>query len=229
MATLDRIFTWGLDDDAEHEARAEARAYYEAMAAEVGPARTTLAAVRSTPSWLWNRLSSQRVTTLPAAAGLAALALGSSYVVALPGAFAFHIRMLFAINSIGLLLAALALVRRPQRIVIRTFGLPSLLIAIAVIGIALGTRGDDAWSAFPMPPVGSVADSLFRVGLGVIGLGCLVATINAYVTNNLRLALAALGLATAGFALFGSAIIVWAVQDAPDQWGFASAAAMTGI
>ncbi len=226
---LNRPFTWGLDEEDRRVAETDAATYFEAMAADVGPVRTTIAAIRSMPGWLWDRLSAGRVTTLPAATGLALLAVTSCYVVVLPNGFTSTIRILFAINSLGLFLATAALIRRPRRLVIRDFSLPALLIGIAVIGIALVTRDEAAWSSFPHPPVGSGADLMFRVGLGVLGIGCLIAAVNGFVFNDRRLALSALASATVGFALFGSGIIFWAIGDAPDQWGFATSAAIAGL
>ncbi|HDL49641.1 MAG TPA: hypothetical protein ENH33_06775 [Actinobacteria bacterium] len=190
------IISWGLPAEERHRLLAERSADLDAQAKDPDHADTIVSrALRSIPSDLRYRITSDNLTTIPTGAAFAIMGVGA-IILSLSNDASTTYNWANATNGIGLFIVAATLIHSPRALAVSTIR----------YGTALLTAGTAVAAIDLHPPTPELFDIVIRVAFFLVALGFLIFTVTSLTTHRDRRVfnLAGLTLSIGGVTLFAA-------------------------
>ncbi len=209
VLVIDRIVTWGMEPMARDAMLREQAADWEAMSRDRPGWPMVARQLRGIPMAIWWRLSRGEVTALPAAAadavlGLAVLIRGLAF-----SEFPTSHRVALVSAACGIALLVFQLVRSPRRIVAARLRLAATFAGAGAVAAAITLPAGDGRLHTP------VIDNVIRLGVAVLGVGCLALVLASVVERPRQWVLLGGGLIVVGSIVVAATEAVWGVWASP--------------
>ncbi len=212
---ISRALAWGLAPTVRADVLAEVHADWEAMAADRGPIEMLWRAIRGIPGAILARLDAQEITALPAGFALAILGLGGVIAGGVETAYPSTLRLFIALAGLGALLLGMTLIAEPRRLITRRHAIPSGVVSVGFIGMALSIPTDQGWAGVQLPQESHLFDAALAASFTVVGAAFAFAAVIMMLNKVARFAGVAAIAVAAALAAFAIAELAWALFIAP--------------